>query len=193
VDHALTHELVAPPGTRWFYANDDALILSYLLRARLGDEKKYLAFPYARLFQRIGMLHTTAETDWDGTFILSSQVWTTARDLARFGMLLANDGVWNGERILPEGWVKLMATPAPVQPPAKRSDGAEQAGYGGDIWLFGARHGLPEGTMAAMGNRGQYVVIVPSRKIVIVRRGFDGEDARFAVDKFAADVLKVLD
>jgi CubicO group peptidase (beta-lactamase class C family) len=119
-------------------------------------------------------------------------VWTTARDLGRFGMLLANDGVWNGARILPEGWVKLMATPAPVQPPEKRSDGSDQPGYGGMIWLFGPRHGLPEGTLAAMGNRGQYVVIVPERKIVIVRRGFDGEDARFAIDKFAADVLNAL-
>ena len=193
VDNALTHELVAPPNTRWFYANNDVLVLSYLLRVRIRNDKKYLAYPYVKLFRRIGMTHTTAETDWDGTFILSSQVWTTARDLARFGMLLANDGVWNGERILPEGWVKLMARPAPVQPPEKRSDGSLQPGYGGDIWLFGARHGLPEGTLAAMGNRGQYVVVVPSRKVVIVRRGFDGEDARFAVDRFAADVLAALD
>lgn len=192
VDNALTHELVAPPNTRWFYSNNDVLVLSYLLRVRMHKDKKYLAYPYTKLFRRIGMMHTTAETDWDGTFILSSQVWATARDLARFGMLLANDGVWNGERILPAGWVKLMATPAPVQPPEKRSDGSLQPGYGGDIWLFGPRHGLPEGTLAAMGNRGQYVVIVPSRKIVIVRRGFDSEDARFAIDRFAADVLAVL-
>ncbi len=193
VDQALTHELVAAPNTRWNYANNDALALSYLLRERLKSDKKYLAYPYVKFFQRIGMLHTTAETDWDGTFVLSSQVWTTARDLARFGMLLANDGVWNGQRILPKGWVKLMATPAPVQPPEKRADGSLQPGYGGDIWLFGARHGLPEGTLAAMGNRGQYVVIVPSQKVVIVRRGFDGEDARFAIDRFAADVLAALD
>ena len=193
VDHALTRELAAPPNTRWNYANNDALVLSYLLRARIGDDKKYLAYPHLKLFRRIGMMHTTAEMDWDGTFVLSSQVWTTARDLARFGMLLANDGVWQGQRILPDGWVKLMATPALVQPPEKRSDNSLQPGYGGMIWLFGPRHGLPEGTMAAMGNRGQYVVIVPSQKVVVVRRGFDGEDARFAIDKFSADVLKALD
>ena len=193
VDHALTHELVAAPNTRWFYANDDALLLSYVLRSRLKSDKKYLEYPYTKLFSRLGMEHTWAETDWDGTFILSSQVWTTARDLARFGMLLANDGVWNGTRILPQGWVTLMATPAPVQPPEKRSDGSLQPGYGGMIWLYGPRHGLPEGTLAAMGNRGQYVVIVPARKVVIVRRGYDGEDARFAIDKFAADVMAALD
>lgn len=192
VDHALTHELVADPNTRWFYANNDALLLSYVLRTRLKSDQKYLSYPHEKLFGRIGMMHTTAETDWDGTFILSSQVWTTARDLVRFGMLLADDGVWQGQRILPEGWVKLMATPAPVQPPEQRRDGSAQPGYGGMIWLFGARHGLPEGTLAAMGNRGQYVVVVPSQKVVIVRRGFDGEDARFAIDKFSADVLKAL-
>lgn len=192
-DNAITHELVAMPNTRWFYANNDALILSYLLRTRLRSDAKYLEYPYAKLFSRLGMEHTWAETDWDGTFILSSQVWTTARDLARFGMLLANDGVWQTQRILPEGWVKLMATPAPVQPPETRRDGSSQPGYGGMIWLFGERHGLPEGTMAAIGNRGQYVVVVPSKKVVIVRRGFDGEDARFAIDKFAADVLKALE
>src|SRR5262249_55143999 len=130
VDHALTHELVAAPNTRWFYANNDTMAQSYLLRARLKNDRKYLAYPYEKLFWRIGMNHTTAETDWDGTFILSSQVWTTARDLARFGMLLANDGVWNEQRILPEGWVKLMGTPAPVQPPEKRRDGSLQPGYG---------------------------------------------------------------
>ncbi|MBI1212584.1 MAG: serine hydrolase [Alphaproteobacteria bacterium] len=192
IDHALTHDLVAMPNTRWFYANDDALALSYLLRTRLHNDKTYLAYPYEKLFRRIGMMHTTAETDWDGTFILSSQVWTTARDLARFGMLLVNDGVWQGQRILPEDWVKLMATPAPMQPPEKRHDGSDLPGYGGDVWLFGPRHGLPEGTFAAMGNRGQYVVVVPSRKVVIVRRGFDGDGVRFAIDKFSADMLKAL-
>lgn len=193
VDHAVTHELIAAPNTRWFYANNDTMAQSYLLRARMKSDKKYLAYPHEKLFRRIGMMHTWAETDWDGTFILSSQVWTTARDLARLGMLLADDGLWQGQRILPEGWVKLMAKPAPVQPPETRRDGSSQPGYGADIWLFGPRHGLPAGTLAAMGNRGQYVVIVPEKNVVIVRRGYDGEDARFAIDRFSADVLKTLE
>lgn len=192
-DHAITHELVAAPNTRWFYANNDTMAQSYLLRSRLKSDAKYLAYPHEKLFRRIGMLHTWAETDWNGTFILSSQVWTTARDLARLGMLIAEDGVWQKQRILPEGWVKLMATPAPVQPPPARRDGSAQPGYGADIWLYGERHGLPEGTLAALGNRGQYVMVMPEKKIVIVRRGYDGEDARFAIDKFSADVLKALE
>jgi CubicO group peptidase (beta-lactamase class C family) len=191
-DHSLTRELAAQPGTRWAYANNDTLALNYILRARLKDDARYLAFPYQRLFHPIGMWHTTAETDWTGNFILSSQVWTTARDLARFGILLLNDGLWNGTQILPKGWVAELGKPAPVQPPLTRADGTALPGYGKQVWLFGERHGLPEGTLAAMGNRGQHVVIVPARNVVIVRRGFDGEGARFAIDGFASDVLKVL-
>lgn len=191
-DHALSRELTATPGKRWTYANNDTLLLSYALRQRLGDERRYLMFPYEKLFRRIGMRRTTAETDWNGTFILSSQVWSTARDLARFGLLLANDGVWNGQDVLPRGWVKYMATQAPVQPPTVRADGAQLPNYGAQIWLYGRRHGLPDGTLAAQGNRGQYIVVMPMQNVVMVRRGFDGDGARFALDRFAADVLKAL-
>jgi CubicO group peptidase (beta-lactamase class C family) len=191
-EHALTHELVAPPGLRFNYANNDVLLLSYALRERLRDDRVYLGYPQEKLFRRIGMRHTTAETDWGGTFILSSQVWSTARDLTRFGLLLLNDGKWGGQEILPAGWVTLMGTPAPVQPPLKRADGSLVAGYGGLTWLYGQRHGLPDGVLSAEGNRGQYVVVVPSRGVVIVRRGHDGAGVRFAVDKFTADVLETM-
>lgn len=191
-EHAVTSELAAAPGTRWFYANNDTLLLSYALRERLRDDRVYLAYPYEKLFRRIAMRHTTAETDWGGTFVLSSQVWTTARDLTRFGLLLLNDGRWMGQEIVPANWIRFMATPAPAQPPPLRPDGTLQPGYGAQIWLYGARHGLPEGTMAARGNRGQYVVVVAARGLVIVRRGYDAEGVRFAIDKFTADVLKAL-
>ena len=192
-EHALTRELVTAPGARFNYANDDTMMLSYALRSRIRDDRVYLGYPYERLFRKIGMRHTWAETDWGGTFILSSQVWTTARDLARFGLLLANDGRWGREEILPRGWVRLMGRAAPAQPPAVRADGTPSPGYGMQIWLYGARHGLPDGTLAAQGNRGQFVVVVPSRGLVIVRRGFDGSGVRFEIEKFAADVLKALE
>jgi CubicO group peptidase (beta-lactamase class C family) len=191
-DTALTRTSVAPPGSRWFYANHDTLALSYALRARLDDDARYLAFPYQRLFYRIGMRRTTAETDWAGTYILSSQVWTTARDLARFGVLLLNDGVWSGERLLPEGWLKLMTSPAPVQPPLRRGDGSALPGYGAHVWLFGERHGLPEGTFAAIGNRGQFLIVIPARRAVVVRRGYDPETGPFDIARFTASVLEAL-
>jgi CubicO group peptidase (beta-lactamase class C family) len=178
---------------RWNYANNDTLMLSYALRARIRDDRVYLAYPYEKLFRRIGMRNTTAETDWGGTFVLSSQVWSTARDLARFGVLLLNEGRWAGDEIVPKSWIRFMGTPAPAQPPAERADGEPLPGYGGQIWLYGARHGLPDGTLAALGNRGQFVIVVPSRGLVVVRRGFDGEGIRFAIDEFTADILKALD
>lgn len=176
----------AAPGSRFNYANNDTLLAARAVRAALGDGQEALAFPFTELLWRIGMNHTTPETDWQGNYILSSQVWTTARDLARLGLLHLNDGVWNGERLLPEGWSRFVSTPAPAQPP-------RGAGYGAFFWLYGPAQGLPEGTYAMNGNRGQYVFIVPSEKVVIVRRGFDAAGGpRFDEARFAKDVLAAL-
>ncbi|HEY8574206.1 serine hydrolase [Phenylobacterium sp.] len=176
----------AAPGSRFRYANNDTLLAARTVRAALGDGPAALEFPFRELLWKIGMTHTTPETDWQGNFILSSQVWTTARDLARLGLLYQNDGVWNGERLLPAGWSRFVATPAPAQPP-------NGPGYGAFFWLYGAAQGLPEGTYGMNGNRGQYVFIVPSKKVVIVRRGFDSATKRFDEQRFARDVLAALD
>lgn len=185
--------LEAKPGTRWLYANNDTLLLARALRHKLGDGEKALAFPFTELLWKLGMQRTFLETDWEGNFILSSQVWTTARDLARLGQLYLQDGVWNGERLLPQGWSRYVATPAPAQPANAASGNGP--GYGAQFWLFGPKQGLPEGTYAMQGNRGQYVMIVPSRNLVVVRRGFDavGDGERFDVARFTADVLGALD
>jgi CubicO group peptidase (beta-lactamase class C family) len=181
--------LEAAPGTRWRYANNDTLLAARSVRASLGDGQRALDFPFTEVLWPIGMRHTTPETDWQGNFILSSQVWTTARDLARLGLLYLNDGVWGGRRLLPEGWSRFVATPAPAQPDNAATGGA---GYGGFFWLYGPRQGLPEGTYAMNGNRGQYVFIVPAKGVVIVRRGFDSTRARFDEARFARDVLAAL-
>jgi CubicO group peptidase (beta-lactamase class C family) len=178
--------LEASPGTRFRYSNDDALLAARSLRASLGDGQAAIDFPFTELFWRIGMIHTTPETDWQGNYVVSSQVWTTARDVARLALLYLNDGVWNGQRLLPEGWSKFVATPAGAQPPIG-------AGYGAFFWLYGPEQGLPEGTYLMNGNRGQYVFIVPSRKVVIVRRGFDMENSGvFDIARYGHDVLAAL-
>ncbi len=178
--------LEAAPGTRYRYANNDTLLAARSVRAALGDGQAAVDFPYAELFWRIGMTRTTAETDWQGNFVLSSQIWTTARDLARLGLLYMNDGVWNGERLLPEGWSRFVATPGAVQP--------QGVGYGAFFWLYGPKQGLPEGSYMMDGNRGQYVLIIPSKRVVVVRRGFDpdGIDA-FDITRFGRDVLAALE
>lgn len=179
--------LEAKPGARYRYANNDTLLAAYGLRNAIGDDAKYPAFPFTELFWKIGMTHTFAETDWRGNFVLSSQVWTTARDFARLGLLYLNDGVWNGERLLPEGWVRYVSAPAGPQPNQN-----EGAGYGASFWLLNTRDDIPKDTFGAFGNRGQFIVMVPSRNIVIVRRGEDPAGTRFDIAGFVASVLKTL-
>jgi CubicO group peptidase (beta-lactamase class C family) len=111
------------------------------------------------------MTRTTPASDWNGDFLMSGQTYSTARDFARFGLLYLNSGVWNGERILPEEWAQWVSTPGPVQ---------------------------PEGNGARYGGQGQYAMIIPSHRVVIVRRGFDS-GAGFGIAKFGADVLAAID
>ncbi|KPF64499.1 serine hydrolase domain-containing protein [Porphyrobacter sp. AAP60] len=177
---ALDWPLIAAPGSTYRYANNDTLA------AVAAIKPSFAAHPPAEFFAKIGMNRTVAETDWQGNYILSSQVWTTAGDLAKFGQLYLNDGkLPSGERILPEGWVKYVSTPSGPQP-----DGP--FGYGAGFWLLNKSEGVPPDTFAAFGNRGQYVVIVPSRDVVIVRRGEDPVGASFDIAAFTRDVLAAL-
>lgn len=179
-EQATTWPLIARPGTRYRYANNDTLL------AVLSIAPTFERHSPADLFRRLGMHDTWAETDWRGNYMLSSQVWTTARDLARFGRLYLNDGVIDGERILPEGWRDHVSRPSGPQP-----GGAQ--GYGATFWLMNNSEGVPADTISANGNRGQYVIIVPSRNIVIVRRGEDPTGSRFDLIAFTRDVLAALD
>lgn len=187
ISAATTTPLEVPPGTRWKYANNDTLLLLRALRHRLADDLAYLRFPYDQLLHPLGMYHTRMETDHLGNFVGSSQVYTTARDLTRFGLLLAKDGVWNGKRLLPEGWVKFSTTPAPTRPPV-----AGQWGYGAQFWLLDQMPGVPPGTFTTAGNKGQYVTVVPGHDLVIVRTGVDPNGKRWRQDRFVADVVEVL-
>ncbi len=159
--------LVAKPGSQFRYANNDIVAAMRGLSHHLGDGQRALAFPFDRLLWRIGMTRTVPETGWKGQFIISSQVWTTARDLARLGLLYLNGGVWDGERILPPGWTDYVHRHSAAQP-------AHGFGYGAGWWTFPADSGLPQDAIVARGNRGQNVVVIPSLQLVIVRRGFDG-------------------
>ncbi len=186
VDQAAKNVLEAEPGTRFKYSNNDTLVAMRALREAMNDDAAFHSFPYEKLLLKIGATHTTMEIDWNGDFISSSQVWSTARDLARIGQLYLQDGVWGNERLLPEGWAEFVRTPAAAQP----SDGP---GYGAQFWLMNDAAGVPEGTFYMAGNRGQYAVIVPSMNAVIVRRGFDViGGARFDINAFTRDVLMAL-
>lgn len=186
VDQSAGNLLEVEPGTRFKYANNDTLIAMRALREAMKDDALYHRFPYESVLHKIGAVRTTLEIDWNGDFLSSSQVWSTGRDLARIGQLYLQDGMWGGERLLPEGWVQFVSTPAPVQP----QDGA---GYGAQFWLMNDNPGVPQGTYYAAGNRGQYIVIIPALNTVVVRQGFDViGGARFDINRFTLDVTRAI-
>jgi len=182
-----TTGLEAEPGERWKYANNDTLLALRALRHVLGDHHRYLRFPYEELLHPLGMYRTRMEIDHLGNFIGSSQVYTTARDLARFGLFLASDGVVDGQRLVPEGWVEVSATPAPTRQP----EPGEQ-GYGAQFWLLDQLEGIPEGTFTTAGNKGQYVTVVPTEDLVVVRTGINPNGVRFHQDRLVADIVSTL-
>ena len=178
---ALNWPVLHAPGTVFRYANNDTL----LAVKAIGDWLTF--YPPHEFFAKLGMNHTVAETDIRGEYILSSQVWTTARDLAKFGQLYLDDGkLPSGERVLPEGWVKYVSAPSGPQPTSGTF------GYGAGFWLMNNIEGVPSDTISANGNRGQYVVIVPSRQVVIVRRGEDPPGSGFDIAAFTREVLAAL-
>jgi CubicO group peptidase (beta-lactamase class C family) len=178
--------LVRIPGTYWDYENYDTLLAVYAMKLALGDVGAYAAFPRKALLDRIGMRNTLVSRDRFGDFIFSSQMYTNARDLARFGLLYQQGGVWEGERLISEEWIEFERTPAPAT--AQRGNM-----YGAQFWLVpDDRNDVPKTAYATAGNRGQYVVIVPSHEMVIVRRGLDYGKQGFNRWDMTREVLKAI-
>ena len=176
--------LVRTPGTFWDYENYDTLLAVYAMKRALGSVEAYQQFPRKALLDRIGMRNTLVSTDRFHDFILSSQVYTNARDLARFGLLYARNGIWNGERLLSEEWIEFVRTPAPATADSGNF-------YGGQWWLVpDDRTDVPKDAYSTAGNRGQYVIVVPSYDLVIVRRGLDWGRQGFDRWDLTREVLK---
>ncbi|SKB28970.1 serine hydrolase domain-containing protein [Sphingopyxis flava] len=173
---------VARPGELFNYSSATSVILADILANTLtparGPEARREAvreFIAGRLTEPLGMTSLTPEFDARGTMIGGSIMHATARDYAKFGEFLRNHGVVNGQRLLPESWMRFMLTPSPT-------DG----GYGGHIWLNRAR---PAGVSAALwpdrgpndlfaciGHQGQYIIVSPSQRLTIVRLGITKDD-----------------
>ncbi len=186
VEGARNRGLVRQPGTHWDYENYDTLLAIYAMKLALSGEQAYAEFPRKALLDPLGMRNTLPSTDRFGDFIFSSQVYTTARDLARFGLLYAQGGVWQGERLISEDWIEFVRTPAP----ASASRGND---YGGQFWLVpDDRTDVPKSAYATAGNRGQYVIVVPTHDLVIVRRGLDYGNQGFNRWDLTREVLKAI-
>jgi CubicO group peptidase (beta-lactamase class C family) len=169
--YAESRPLETVPGAAWNYHDGNTVILAHLIRqASGGSASKMMRFARQELFDSLGMRNVALEFDASGNAEGSSQLLASARDWARFGQLYLNDGIAGGKRILPEGWVKYSATPTP----------SAKIGQGAGFWTnlgdsFGATYrterGWPHDAFFAKGTIGQYVIIVPSERLVIVRLG----------------------
>ncbi|HWZ72363.1 MAG TPA: serine hydrolase, partial [Casimicrobiaceae bacterium] len=165
--------LAHPPGEAWLYSSGTAVILSRIAQNAQAEPQDLASLINVRLFGPIGITTATIEQDEHGTLVGSSYMYATARDWARYGQFLLQDGTWQGQELLPTGYVAMMATPVP----------ASHGQYGmGQTWLWGsdavtpgvnpdAAFGIPPDTFWMSGHDGQSVCIVKSRQLVIVRLG----------------------
>ena len=184
-----------PPGTQWRYTSGNTLIVSQVVREAVGGKAEdVIRFVRHELFDPLGMRSAVLELDAAGTPLGSTYLLASARDWARFGQLYLHDGVAGEQRILPEGWVQLSTTPT------------LDTGYGAGFWtnrvqgnipwssVPWAIPGAPADSFAARGLGGQYVVVVPSRHLVVVRLGASHEDGSMeSLSRLLADVMIVLD
>lgn len=189
---AAAQPLDAAPGERWQYASGTSNILSLIARRSLG-ERGYPDWPRRALFEPLGMSSAVLEADASGTFTASSYLFATARDWARLGLLMTQDGVWDGRRLLPEGWVRFLTTPTPQSP---------QGRYGAHWWLklskelggqTAAAARLPPDAFHALGHEGQCLTVIPSRGLVVVRLGLSIDVSAWDHAAFLDELLSALD
>ena len=167
-----------PPGSFWSYSSGTTnIICRYLADVLKLDRDGFERFMWDRLLGPIGMRSAIPKFDAAGTFLGSSFCFCSARDFAKFGLLYLRDGVWDGTRILPEGWVDHARTPTANVP------ADEPMGYGGHWWLDIAG----PGSFSANGYDGQYIVIVPYKDLILVRHGVS-EAQKDNVRDWLADV-----
>jgi CubicO group peptidase (beta-lactamase class C family) len=164
-EFSLNRPLEHPPNTIGRYRNCDPLILGAIIKRTVVEQlgEDYLSWPQHALFDRLGIRRQVMETDSYGNFILTGYDYGTARNWARLGLLYAQDGVWNGARLLPEGYAQLVGTPAPAW---------REPEYGGQFWVNGTgKYPIPRDAYYMAGVCDQRVFIIPSHDLVVVRLG----------------------
>jgi CubicO group peptidase (beta-lactamase class C family) len=174
---AAARSLAVPPDTAFAYTSGQSLILARILGRIVGGGREgVLAFMRRELFEPIGMNSAKPRFDAAGTFVGSSYVFATGRDFARFGLLYLRDGVWDGRRILPEGWVDYARTPTPTAP---------LRDYGAHFWISPGELG----TFSANGFEGQRILIVPALDLIVVRLGRTPAALALGLQSWLADVV----
>ena len=181
-----------PTASFFHYADATANILSLVQRKILGDSD-YYRFPYEELFYKIGMNSAMLEVDAAGNFVQSSYCYATPRDWARFGLLYLQDGYWNGQRILPRGWVQFTRTPAP-------GVNYEHHGEYGALWWINTPNksgvkrylDVPEDCFFCQGYEGQDVWVIPSKQLVVVRLAME-RITKLDANFFLSKIIRSLD
>ncbi len=183
-DYAIQSAAKFPADSVWYYSSGTTNILSGLIRQVLNNDTTYQHFPYQALFQKIGMRSAVMEMDASGNFVGSSFSFATARDWARLGLLYLQDGVWEGERILPKGWVTYSTS----------SSRAAKGRYGAHIWLNQSQklQDVPSDMYSFNGFQGQRVYVIPSRDLVVVRLGLSTFGG-FDFNLFLKRIVEVID
>ena len=185
--YTASRPLKIAPGTQFYYSSGNSNILSRIVRETVGNSN-YYSFIYDSLFHKLGMYSAVIEPDASGTMVGSSYVFATARDWARFGLLYYNNGIVNGQQLFTGDWVKQTITPF-------AADKLQHYGY--QFWLNGFNKEMPSqrkfpaapaDMFYADGYAGQYVFIIPSKKLVIVRLGFKNFDENKLLGKILACV-----
>ena len=185
--------LAHPPGSVWNYSSGTTVMLSHIWQSAAG--KQALELPYTRLFAPLGMSSAIIEADARGTLVGSSYMYATAQDWARYGQFLLQEGVWNGQRLLPEGFVQTISSPSK----ASKGEYAQ-----GQFWRWGPQGATPEGenpdgpfnlpadTFWMRGHDGQTVAIVPSKQLVLVRLGLTPKNLRYQSQALLSEVLRAI-
>ena len=181
--YALEKKEAYRPDSVWYYSSGTTNIACLALRETFASDPDYWHFPREELFNKIGMRSAVFELDASGTFVGSSYLYATMRDYARFGLLYLHNGNWLGEQVLPVGWVDYTTTPA------NGSNGK----YGAFFWLnqSGDQPDAPDDTFMCKGHDGQFIFIVPSKDLVVVRTGYS-KKGEFSTNEMMKEILKAI-
>ncbi len=179
----LNKPLAGEPNNSWNYSSGTTNLLSKFIRDHFDTHQEYLDFWYTELIDKIGMDSMTVETDLAGNYVTSSYGWATAKDWAKFGLLYLNKGNWNGTQIFNESWAEYTTKPT------NGSNGE----YGAHFWLNaeGKFPNVPRDLYSCNGFQGQFIFIIPSKDLVVVRFGLT-EHPEFDVDTFLSGIIEAV-
>lgn len=186
VEFATDKPLQFQIDTYWQYSTATSTLLGAVIKNTLDSEKDYQAFARKELFNKLGMHTAIIESDQSGNLGTGAYMWASPRDWARFGLFCLQNGLWQGEQILPDNWMTYATTPTSTDP---------MAHYGAQFWLNSKKTyypSLPADLYECRGKDIQRVTIIPSQKLVVARFGYTPNDDGWDHEGFVLEVLQAI-